>query len=329
MTDIILGIYSTMNPDFIEGPGHSYILANATMIDSVTTLDDSDVWESMTLHANDSTLYTNDSSTYTVSAQITLCMSTFEAQNLEIHATRSANTYSEPKISWNTSTASYNTTAVLQQLGAGGSHISNTERGVFNLTPRAWTWQNRPEFVALTGGVWSTTTALDGTKYAQRMYETMMSSEQYSLLAQMATITLNPALALQAFLSNLCAMAYYDRLVMFDTSAPSVQTQIVQVTRPIGWGGYIAVVSVLVFHLLLVLIITISFWTLAKLSQIGDAWATVSQLLSATYEWTGDMDEVDDKKVKRGLKERGQSESLVGIESVGGRVQIVRKDERA
>jgi hypothetical protein len=311
-----------MNPGFVEDPGPTYMLINATMDDAVTTLDNSDVWESMTLRANDSSIFT-------ISAQVTVCMTTFEAQDLEIHATRAAKTYQEPRSSWDTSKASFNTEAILHQLGAGGPSISNTERGIFNLTPRSWTWRNRPEFVSLTGGTWSTTMALDSTKYADLLYDGMISDEQYSLLEQMARMTLNPALALQAYLSNLCAMAYYDHIVMFDTSAPSMQTQMMQVTRPIGWSGYIAVLGVLFCHLLLVLVTIVSFWISGRHSRVGDAWAAVSQLLSATYEWTGDMDEVDDKRVKRWLKERGQNESLVGIESVGGRVQMVKKHKRA
>jgi hypothetical protein len=171
--------------------------------------------------------------------------------------------------------------------------------------------------------------ALDSTKYADLLYDGTISDEQYSLLEQMARMTLNPALALQAYFSNLCVMAYYDRIVMFDTLAPSMQTQMAQVTRPIGWSGYIAVLGVLFCHLLLVLVTIVSFWISGRHSRVGDAWSVVSQLLSATYEWTGDMDEVDDKRVKRWLKERGQHEILVGIESVGGRVQIVKKDKRA
>jgi hypothetical protein len=311
-----------MNPGFIEAPGPVYMLVNATMDDAVTTLDESDVWNSMTLRAN-------DSSTYAISAQVTVCMSTFEAQELEIHATRAVKTYQELKSSWDTSKASFNAEAILHQFGASRPNMSNTERGIFNLTPRTWKWRNRPDYVSLTGGSWSTTTALESTNYASRLYSGMISDEQYSLLEQTARVTLNPALALQAYLSNLCAMAYYDRIVMFDTSAPSMQTQMVQVTRPIGWSGYVAVLGVLFCHLLLVMVTLVSFELSGRHGRVGDAWAAVSQVLSATYEWTGDMDDVDDKRVKQWLKERGQNESLVGIESVAGRVQIVKKDKRA
>jgi hypothetical protein len=57
-----------------------------------------------------------------------------------------------------------------------------------------------------------------------------MSDAQYSVLAQM---TGNAALALQAFLSDLCAVGYYGDIVKFGTGALLVQTWMERVTRPI------------------------------------------------------------------------------------------------
>jgi hypothetical protein len=75
-----------------------YLLFNVTTPELVTTLDASDAWESMMLPVN-------DSSTTTISAHLTLCMTTFEVQDLEIHTTRPAKPYREPKPSCNTYTA--------------------------------------------------------------------------------------------------------------------------------------------------------------------------------------------------------------------------------
>ena len=80
----------------------------------------------------------NDSTLYPVTLQITLCMTAFEAQEMEIHATRPASIPPEPIMFWNTVTAAYNTSAVLLQLGAGKSRFSTTERGIFDLAPRLW-----------------------------------------------------------------------------------------------------------------------------------------------------------------------------------------------
>jgi hypothetical protein len=310
-----------MNPTGQGEPGYSYILVNATMNEYVTTLDNSDVWESMTLRAN-------DSEKHTVSLQLTLCLSTFEAQELNIHATRHASVVREPTLSWNISTAAYNTEAVLRQLGADVSSIDNSERGIFNLAPRSWEWLSRPNYLSMSGGTWSTTSALENIAYTNRMYSGMINDAQYSILAHMARLTRNPALALQAYLSNLCAIAYYDRITLFDAAAPSSQTRLVQVTRPLGSAGYIAVLSTLSFHLLIVLIIVITFYRVGKLSRIGNAWSAISQVLGpATEEWIRDADMVDERTVKKWLKARGQHKTLVQVQDIDGHVQISYKDK--
>ena len=107
----------------------------------------------------------------------------------------------------------------------------------------------------------------------------------------MASFTANPALAVQAFFTNLCAITYYDRIIMFDTAAPSSQVSLAQVIRPLGWAAYIAVVSVALLHLLLVLLTTLIFWRAGKLSRVGNAWTAISQTLGpSTEDWIKDAD---------------------------------------
>ncbi|KAH7303385.1 hypothetical protein B0I35DRAFT_485198 [Stachybotrys elegans] len=252
------GIYSVMDPKGNEELGDSYLVINATMSDAVMNMDGSDVWKSVTIQAND----TSES----VSLQITLCMTAFEAQEMKINATRPSSFSPEPGILWNTSTGTYRTKEVLRQLGAGTSSDSTAGRGIFDLAPRSWQWPERPEFLPLTGGTLSTTDALQSiTNY---MYQGRMNEAQYSIFAHMATSTADPALALQAYLTTLCAICYYDRFVMFDTAAPSSQVSLVQVTQPLGWSAFISVASL----------------------AIQNAWACISQILgSPTEEWIEDM----------------------------------------
>lgn len=80
-----------MNPSGEEDLGHSFILINATMTEDVTTLDSADVWDSVSLPAN-------DSATGHVTAQLTLCMLAFEAQDMEVHAARPASAPPEPEL---------------------------------------------------------------------------------------------------------------------------------------------------------------------------------------------------------------------------------------
>ena len=244
---------------------------------------------------------------------------------MEIHATRPASIPPEPALFWNTATASYNTSAVLRQLGAGESSVSIAVRGIFDLAPRSWKWPTPPEFIAITGGTFSTTSALDSMPAAK--YERYINQAQYSVFTQMARFTANPALALQAFFTKLCAITYYDRIIMFDTAAPSSQVSLVQVIRPLGWAAYIAVVSVALLHLLLVLLTTLIFWRAGKLSRVGNAWTAISQILGpSTEDWIKDADTVDDKMVKKWLKARGLHETLVQVKDVQGHVQLVQKN---
>jgi hypothetical protein len=251
-------------------------------------------------------------------------MTAFEAQELEIDATRRPLIVPEAAPTWNALTGEYETKDVLRQLGAGNSSASASERGIFDLAPRSWLFINRPNFVSLTGGSFSTTWAMDAV--SGDIYPGMINDALYSIFAQMAESTRDPALAVQAFFTTLFASTYYDRIVMFDSAAPSLQVSLVQVIRPLGWTAYIVVVGVVVLHLILVLLTTIVFFSSGKLSRMGNSWVAISQILGpSTEDWIRNADMVDDKTVKKWLKSQGMDRTLVRVEDVEGRVQLVRK----
>ncbi|KAK1753754.1 hypothetical protein QBC47DRAFT_47656 [Echria macrotheca] len=317
------GIPSVMDPD---GRGdlrdeyeYTYILINATMSEYVTTLDGSDVWQTLSLQAVD---YDKDK----VTLQITLCMTAIEGQEMEIEATRPTPIPPEPILSWNTSVYAYDAAAVLRQLGAGPS--SPAERGILALTRRSsWKWPTWPESLSLTGGGFSTTFALETMR---SLYSSTSNAAQYTILAQMGRDTRNPALALQAFLTTLCAVCYYDRISLFDVAAPSDQVTLVQVTRPLEWPAFIAVAGVVVLHLLLVLLVIVVFCVRGRLSRIGNAWSSVAQLLGPTTEgWIRDVNGMDDRAVESWLRVCGMDKALVGVEQVGGRAQLVEKVKKS
>lgn len=185
---------------------------------AVTAFDGSDVWTSIFLSANDAAI---DS----VDLQVTLCMTSFEAQEMNIHATRSAPIPHEPALTWDTVAAAYNTSAVQRQLGGGTTNrLSAAERGIFDFATQSWRWVNRPKNIDLTGGTFSTTSAAGAISPSAPYYHGYVSEAQYSIFAEMAAATSNPALALQAFFTNLFATTYYDRIVMFDRALPCSKT---------------------------------------------------------------------------------------------------------
>jgi hypothetical protein len=89
--------------------GDNYLLINATNTKSVTDLDSSDVWEPVSLQANDTDKEPG------VTLQRTLCFTVFEAQDMEIEAKRAIAATQELALTYNTSTATYNTKDVLRQ----------------------------------------------------------------------------------------------------------------------------------------------------------------------------------------------------------------------
>ncbi|KAH7069853.1 hypothetical protein BKA63DRAFT_519672 [Paraphoma chrysanthemicola] len=311
------GIYSVMSTAGKEQVGQSYLIVNATLAEAVTTMDGSDVWETVTLQANDSSKAT------VVTVQVTLCLTAFDAQELDIHATRSLPAHPEPTISWSIPDAAYDTTEILQQLDPIRSAES---RGLFTLAPRSWEWTYRTGKVLSSSARYATTEAL--SKVKDNIYGTMINRAQYAAFTRIARSTRNPALALQAYFTTLCAIAYRDRMNTFDKAASSMRVSLVQVTRPKGWMGYTIVVSVLGIHLVVVIVVTLLFCRAGKLSRVGNAWAAVSQLLGpATEDWIRDVNSRDDKMMGRWLKENGKEGVLVQLEEVDGRVIVVRKDK--
>ncbi|RKL08878.1 hypothetical protein BFJ70_g16733 [Fusarium oxysporum] len=310
------GVYSFIQSKQERDPGPSYIIVNATQLEAVGDLDDSGVWESITI---------SDPGFMDVLLQVTLCMTTFQAQRMEVNATRTTPILPEPSLVWDVPTTKWNTKAVIKQLGAITSEMSTAERGIFDLAPRSWQWRiNSSDSSA---EAMETTDGLDGVGL-DPLYAGMTNSAQFSIFSDVLMSTKNPALALQAYLTRLCSICFYDRITMFDAVGPSVQVFLVQVTQPLGWTAFIIVVVASVAHLILVLLVIFIFRRSGTLSGIQNAWASISQLLGpVTEDWIRDTDTVNDKTVKLWLKDRGLHKTLVGIERVQSRVHLVDKEK--
>jgi hypothetical protein len=254
-------------------------------------------------------------------------MTTFEAQEMEINATRAASSAPEPTVLWNTSTATYDIKEVQRQLGAGIPRGSTADRGIFNLASRSWKWNKRPEFMILTGGAFSTVRALEAVGLDD-MYKTTLNAAQYSIFTSIATYTADPSLALQAYFTTICALCYYDRITMFDKAVASLQVSLVQATQLLGWTAFIIVAGMTVLYLLLVLVIISLFRRAGSLSQIGDAWASVSQLLGPTTDsWIRNAGAVKDSMIKSWLKDNGLDRILVRVEYSQTCVELVKKEK--
>jgi hypothetical protein len=83
-------IYSFMQSKLKNDLGEFFIIINATLAEAVGDLNNSDVWKSIIL--SDSTLV------ITALLQVTLYMTSFESQRLEVNATRTTSIPPEPSI---------------------------------------------------------------------------------------------------------------------------------------------------------------------------------------------------------------------------------------
>ncbi|RGP80791.1 hypothetical protein FLONG3_1132 [Fusarium longipes] len=312
------GIYSFMQSRLDKVLGDTYIILNATSSEAVGNLENYGLWDTVTV---------SDPGIRSIFFEITMCMSTFQAQRLEIDATRPISSLSEPTLVWNAPVGRWDTRAVLRQLGVATSKESTAERGLFDLAPRPWHWSIQPDYIDLTGDAKETVDGLSRLEDTP-LYAGMVSDAQFSIFRDAAMSKNNPALALQAFFTRLCSICYYDRISMFDAVGPSREVAMVQVTRPLGWTAFIIVVVVVVAHLVWVIIITVIFRRSGTLSSIENVWASISQLLGpVTDDWIKDADTVDDKEVELSLKQRGLDKVLVGITRVENRVYLLSKEE--
>jgi hypothetical protein len=114
------------------------------------------------------------------------------------------------------------------------------------------------------------------------MYKTTLNAAQYSIFAYIATYTADPSLALQAYFTTICALCYYDRIIMFDKAAASSQVSLVQATQPLGWTAFIIVAGMTVLHLLLVLLII--FFISPRWKSQSD-WRRMGLCLTATWAY--------------------------------------------
>jgi hypothetical protein len=304
----------------------SYLVINGTYTEMVTTMESPDVWQSLTV-TNDSIPDLGfDFPTNSVTVQVTLCMTSFAAREMKAPALRQTPVPREPVLSWDVNEATWAADDILRQLDT--SH-SIEERGVFDLD--IWSYDvdvgrsERPKRYDRISSDYSTVEALDLVR--DNIYAEAANKAQYTVFSQLALSTGNPALALQAYFTTLCATAYYNRIITFDKAASSTRTSLTQVNKPLGWAGFIIVLTGLLVHLFMVIAITLLFLRAGKMSLVDNAWAAVSQLLGPeTEDWIKEVDKLDDRTIKKWLEARGEHDILVQLKEVNARMVVVSKD---
>jgi hypothetical protein len=276
---------------------------------------------------------------------VTACYTSFVASSLLIMATRPERAYSEPVVTWNSTTQTFDTVSARHELGALALKPPILDRGIFLLKNQT-SWDAEPSnatalgsnlvFLALSSYLQFNTTVLM-CAHCLSAVNSMVSQTTAPLAAHLHHVaifndilrdTRNPALALQAHFTTLFGMAYYDHLVQFDLQGPAILVQSMSVSRPIQKKFFWIVVGVNLVHVCIVGLICSWFCGSGRWLLLGGNWQVLGLMGDEDAEGLlrkvgGGRDEV----VRRRIADLGFEGQRVGVRRVGRRVRILRKEE--
>ncbi|UPK89105.1 hypothetical protein LCI18_000040 [Fusarium solani-melongenae] len=133
----------------------------------------------------------------------------------------------------------------------------------------------------------------------------------------------DPATAIQAFVTRIYQMIYYDWLQDYDFDYPTSTIHSTERLIPGQWTGFVIVLILIGVHLGLVFT-TVAFFVLkTKASALGNSWQAVAQIAHMANV-VESADRILDKEVDKGAKTRGLDKGVYYVsESVeGNRIEI-------
>ncbi|KAM0439724.1 hypothetical protein ACHAPT_000818 [Fusarium lateritium] len=252
---------------------------------------------------------------------------------------------SEPTGDWRRGPGHENHTKILHQLGVGAASFK--DRGILNLTvgsrlpgadgliensfltyalmtsgtppndPSTWSWS------------WGFT---DSWKAINSDVLWLPHPAHSSLFQSIMLQTEDPAQAIQAFMTRLFQMQYYDILPDLDRERPSEMIYSTERLTPSRWVGLVIVLCLVGAHLVLVLTTAVLFILRTRDSALGNIWQAVSQMVSPetrqVFESTGFKKADDDMRAC--VETMGQDPGVYGMSrSVEtGRVEIRLRERR-
>lgn len=243
---------------------------------------------------------------------------------------------SEPAGDWRRSLHE-NQAGILHQMGVGAPF---EHRGILELSmgsTEAYKLYNRPftpmalenssdpvtQYSWAFSDSWRTTTAAAAMKLPHPAH----SSVFQSIVQQ----TEDPARAVQALLTRLYQMQYYDFLPDFDLKQAAETMYSTERPIPSRWTGLLIVLCLVAVHLLLVSITTAVFVLRTRGSALGNIWQAVSQMASpGTRQILESADFKRDDEVKDCVKAMGKDAGVYGLSrSVEtGRMEIQLRERR-
>ncbi|KAH7216292.1 hypothetical protein DER44DRAFT_807266 [Fusarium oxysporum] len=233
---------------------------------------------------------------------MTLCSFDPVVQDMNITATRTKGG-AEPMARWLNSTSTYDTEAILAQLGGTKDHLSYDDRGIFKLAKKE-SWLTPPSIIDR-GTYWESSPAppadpyyilfgaFDGLPggggYLIDLFGPDDSGDANGIrlnrlhgevFKETIKATGSAAWAIQALVTSLYSMAYYDYIFQFDIPAPA----------------------------------DLKAEQRAKDGLIGGSWAAVARISGQpTDDWLAKASTMTDTEISKGLQNVGQQVKLVGL----------------
>ena len=288
-----------------------------------------------------------------------LCYAAYDTAVLDINASSAANR-TEPSVTYDAQSQSYDYSRVRKQLGQGpaGQHLISAEyRGVLSISERKSWLPGENDYAQSIWLLDALELRLDGDpSYSfdylgasstsngtiAYMYESADQNHPWrgfarfspdpSITAGFQQILQNQgsiAFALQSILTIFTGMTYYDQLEQFNSPNKVQTTPFMLVSRPHSVRGIVAVTAVLAVHLTLMGVMLYLFLASSVVSTIGNAWQTLSQIMRGdALELAKVAALATDNRVEDKVKDERWKHRLVGLKLCdnSGNVKLVYRD---
>jgi hypothetical protein len=238
----------------------------------------------------------------------------------------SAQDAQEPTVPWSRALNSYDTASTRYQLGAELESPSPQDRGLLTLNERR-DWQEI-DGNAILDDAYSINYAnyfVDMANSMPLQYDsglgvtsasniilsnhTLSSNPAHevhtALIQDTLRLTKSPAIALQALLTRVCQMIYYDRLGRAPVIGSATTGFSTGVLIPVRWIGFVGTVIIISTHVCVILITTLLFAGYAGKSELGNTWQALAHVATEeTREIIEEARNLNDDRVSELLESK-------------------------
>ncbi|KAF2140551.1 uncharacterized protein K452DRAFT_359604 [Aplosporella prunicola CBS 121167] len=267
------------------------------------------------------------------------------SSNIEVKISSPSNR-TEPVLRYNQSASRFIVDDVALQVGATKNKRSLTDRGILSLDLAAVnefaSKINSSSYPAYSIPTFIQGVVTDGNfvgdyifcmdcyfsgNFDHQQLSTAVNGVQAAIFQDILKETNDPSLALQAQLTNLVRMIYYDALTMFSHNTTAITTTFETHVYPKYRRGIIAIFVNIGAHIAFMTTVIALFATCTRYSLLDNAWAALAQISTrATEGLLRTATLKSDDQVQAQLKENGRSREAVRIQLIdggAGRVGVV------